>query len=336
MAVKLLKRWLPVLVLLAIAWVLKSKLPFLRNGLSVAAQAHPTWIALGIAGAFAALAAMAAVMVVLLRAGGVKVPLRKALNLVLAANAWSATMPGGQAFAALFSFNTMTSWGATKLLATWQIVVSGAISTVWLVGLALTAMFLAGADGNLTTLAITGTGMVLLSAALYWAMRHPHQVAKLITPVLKRIGKDPQKSITTADDVAAIKLTPTQFAAGATCSLFNWLLDIAVLYCSIHAVITATTTTVISTTNTTTATPTTTAAISLAGVAIAFVTAKVAGTIQTTPGGLGPVEAALTATLVTGGLPAATAVAATIIYRLITLFLTTAAGWLVWFVNFKK
>lgn len=330
MAVKLLKRWLPVLVLLAIAWALKSKLPFLRNGLTVAAQAHPTWIALGIAGAFAALAAMAAVMVVLLRAGGVKVPLRKALNLVLAANAWSATMPGGQAFAALFSFNTMTSWGANKLLATWQIVVSGAISTVWLVGLALTAMFLAGADGNLTTLAITGTGMVLLSAALYWAMRHPHQVANLLTPVLKRIGKDPQKSITTADDVAAIKLTPTQFAASATCSLLNWLLDIAVLYCSIHAVI------AVSTTTATNATTTTTTAISLAGVAIAFVTAKIAGTIQTTPGGLGPVEAALTATLVTGGLPAATAVAATIIYRLITLFLTTAAGWLVWFINFKK
>lgn len=335
MAVKLLKRWLPVLVLLAIAWALKSKLPFLRNGLTVAAQAHPTWIALGIIGAFAAFAAMAAVMVVLLRAGGVKVPLRKALNLVLAANAWSATMPGGQAFAALFSFNTMTSWGATKLLATWQIVVSGAISTVWLVGLALTAMFLAGADGNLTTLTITGTGMVLLSAALYWAMRHPHQVANLITPVLKRIGKEPQEFLATANEVAAIKLTPTQFAAAATCSLLNWLLDIAVLYCSIHAVIAATTTTVISTTNTTTTTATTTA-ISLAGVAIAFVTAKIAGTIQTTPGGLGPVEAALTATLLTGGLPAATAVAATIIYRLITLFLTTTAGWLVWFINFKK
>lgn len=359
MTVKLLKRWLPILVLLAIAWALKPKLPLLRNGLSIATQAHPLWIAFGIGCACAALAAMAAVMVVLLRAGGLKVRLAKALNLVLAANAWSATIPGGQAFAALFSFNTMTSWGATKLLATWQIVVSGAISTAWLVGLSLTTMLLAGADSNLTSLLTAGSGMVLISVALYWAMRHPHKVARLITPVLKRIGQDPQKSITTANDVAAIKLTYPQFVAAATCSLLNWLFDIAVLYFSICAVLNAAgwngtsdcagligisqlgyggsgvecDTLQLPGNRPSSDAP---SAISLAGVALAFISAKVAGTIQTTPGGLGPVEAALTTALLATGLPATEALAATLIYRFITLIFISAVGWLAWLVSFKR
>lgn len=176
MGVKLLKRWLSVLVLLVIAFVLKSKLPFLTDALTVIRQVHPGWTALGVLGTFGALVAMAAVMVVLPRAGGVSVSLPAATRVVLTANSWSATMPGGQAFAAVFSFNAMTAWGASRLLATWQIIVSGAMSTSWLIGLAVTAMIVAGTHAQLTSLLVTDTAMVALSLLLYWAMQHPQRV----------------------------------------------------------------------------------------------------------------------------------------------------------------
>jgi putative heme transporter len=66
---------------------------------------------------------------------------------------------------------------------------------------------------------------------------------------------------------------------------------------------------------------------------LAFVAASVLSMIPITPGGLGFVEAGLTATLVAAGINADAAVAATLLFRLVTFWLPlpvgAAAGW--WF-----
>jgi len=68
-------------------------------------------------------------------------------------------------------------------------------------------------------------------------------------------------------------------------------------------------------------------------VLLAFVAASVLSMIPITPGGLGFVEAGLTATLVTAGIGADAAVAATLLFRLVSFWLPlpigAAAGW--WF-----
>lgn len=61
-------------------------------------------------------------------------------------------------------------------------------------------------------------------------------------------------------------------------------------------------------------------------VVLAFVAAFVLGSVPITPGGLGFVEAGLTATLTVSGIPAATAAAAGLAYRLASYWLPLAAG----------
>ncbi len=65
-------------------------------------------------------------------------------------------------------------------------------------------------------------------------------------------------------------------------------------------------------------------------VILAYVAAAVLGMIPLTPGGLGFVEAGLTATLVAAGIPAGKAVVATLAYRLVSYWLPLLAGPVAW------
>jgi uncharacterized protein (TIRG00374 family) len=68
--------------------------------------------------------------------------------------------------------------------------------------------------------------------------------------------------------------------------------------------------------------------ISLTSVAVVYLTGSALGSVVPTPGGLGAVEAALSAGLTATGLPAATAVSAVLLFRLLTFWLPVPAGWL--------
>jgi glycosyltransferase 2 family protein len=66
---------------------------------------------------------------------------------------------------------------------------------------------------------------------------------------------------------------------------------------------------------------------SLAAIAVVFLTGNALGSAVPTPGGLGAVEAALTAGLKLAGLPGAAAVSAVLLFRLITFWLPVPFGW---------
>jgi glycosyltransferase 2 family protein len=67
--------------------------------------------------------------------------------------------------------------------------------------------------------------------------------------------------------------------------------------------------------------------VPIAGVAVVYLTGSAIGSILPTPGGLGGVEAALTAGLTAAGLPGAVAVSAVLVFRLITFWLPVPFGW---------
>lgn len=60
---------------------------------------------------------------------------------------------------------------------------------------------------------------------------------------------------------------------------------------------------------------------------LAYLTAAAVSSLAVTPGGIGTVKLALTTALVAAGLDAPHAVA-TLVYRLVTLWLATSVGWL--------
>jgi len=65
----------------------------------------------------------------------------------------------------------------------------------------------------------------------------------------------------------------------------------------------------------------------LASIAVVYLTGSAVGSIVPTPGGLGAVEAALSAGLSAAGLPGATAVSAVLLFRTLTFWLPVPIGW---------
>jgi uncharacterized membrane protein YbhN (UPF0104 family)/tRNA A-37 threonylcarbamoyl transferase component Bud32 len=68
--------------------------------------------------------------------------------------------------------------------------------------------------------------------------------------------------------------------------------------------------------------------VPLASVAVVYLTGNAIGSVVPTPGGLGAVEAALSAGLTAAGLPGATAVSAVLLFRTLTFWLPVPFGWL--------
>jgi glycosyltransferase 2 family protein len=67
--------------------------------------------------------------------------------------------------------------------------------------------------------------------------------------------------------------------------------------------------------------------VSLAAVAVIYLTGSAVGSIVPTPGGLGAVELALSTGLGATGLPGAVAVSSVLLFRLLTFWLPVPAGW---------
>ena len=67
--------------------------------------------------------------------------------------------------------------------------------------------------------------------------------------------------------------------------------------------------------------------VPIASIGVVYLTGSAIGSILPTPGGLGGVEAALTAGLTAAGLPGAVAVSAVLLFRLLTFWLPVPAGW---------
>jgi len=68
--------------------------------------------------------------------------------------------------------------------------------------------------------------------------------------------------------------------------------------------------------------------VPIASIAVVYLTGSAFGSIMPTPGGLGAVEAALTAGLTAAGLPGAVAVSSVLLFRLLTFWLPVPAGWI--------
>jgi uncharacterized membrane protein YbhN (UPF0104 family) len=67
--------------------------------------------------------------------------------------------------------------------------------------------------------------------------------------------------------------------------------------------------------------------VGIAGVAVVYLTGSAIGSLVPTPGGLGAIEAALSAGLTAAGMPGAAAVSAVLLYRLVTFWLPVPIGW---------
>lgn len=310
-------RWLaPLVVLAVVAVAFRDQLPFLGEAFAALRASSPAPVAAAVLCAVMSIQAMAVVMRILLTSDGVRVNLGNASAITLASNAWSTTVPGGPAISAWLTFKVHRSWGASVGLCGWFFVISGAMSTVWLVVIGIAAVIFLGA--RLSVWALVGSLIVALAAiaGLFWAIYNPEILRRWVRYLPQKVR---DKVADFVDQLAAIRMTPGAFLAAATFSLLNRLIDAATLYFSTAAV--------------TGELPGLTAGLNettVQGVALAFIMTKLAGAAQVTPGGIGTVEPVATASLVASGLTLVDATAATLIYRIISFALITAIGWIIY------
>lgn len=306
-------------LLVIIGFVGREHLHFIGDGWRELGKANNGWILAAVVALAISMVAQAELMVILLRSAGITVKRGKVNVLGLAANAWSATFPGGPALSAAMIFREQLRWGATPVIASWYMLLSGAIAGGGMALLALGAVFFLGLTVKPATLLISILFLLAIAGAANWLATHPVQVERWLIRRVKafnRWRKQPEERWVDqlegfSHQLAAVRLPFPTLLRAVIVSLGNWVFEILCLIACIYAV---------------------GADPAIAAVTLSFLAAKLVGQAQVTPGGLGPVDVALTSALVgVAGMTSVSAFAAVIVFRMLSFVGLTAVGWLVYF-----
>ena len=236
----------------------------------------------------------------------------------LVSNALSTSIPlAGPQAGAVYTFRRFRRLGAEPVAAGWVLTAGGTISSLAAALLLLLGALLSGspaaAVGALFGGAVSAVVLVLALAARGNAGQDKlsRTAVTVLTATRKLIGrpkKDP--SILVGRHIRALKamkLSAKDWIFASSAALLNWLADIAVFAVSIGAV---------------------GASIPWRGLLLAYGIGEAVGIVDFTPGGIGIVEAAMAGSLMAAGVHHPAALASVLLYRLISLWLVTSAGWL--------
>jgi uncharacterized protein (TIRG00374 family) len=258
--------------------------------------------------------AFAVVMLAALRAGGSRPSLGSMISLTLAANAISITLPGGPAWSATFSFDQLRRRGVRRSVSAFTLSVTWVLSAAAIISIALVGIDLA-ADGPAAGLRWPITALLavlaLAGAVVLRAMRTPSGRANAARRIERicahhRWGTAAGTICRGARELGQVRLTRRQLVCCVAGALLNWLLDCGCLACAIVAV---------------------SGHVPWTGLLAAYGLTQLAAALPITPGGLGVVEGTLSLLLVAYGLPADTAIAAVMLYRIISFWALLPIGW---------
>jgi len=300
---------------------LKLGWPALSGALKQLHTSHPGWIAAALAAELVAMGAYARMQHRLLRSAGLSVPLRRHVALAFAAHSLNETLPGGPAFSVRFNFQQMRRFGATPAVASWSLGLSGVLSSTALAAVAVTGALISGGTPSWSRLGGLLTVAIIVAYGIRQVARRPEKLEALIRAGLAPLnrlrrrpgdaGLDRIRAFVT--QLGAVRLTPGHGAAAASLAVLNWALDAAGLWMCLRAV--------------------TDQPVGAGPLLLAFSAAMAAGTLTIVPAGLGVVDSALILGLATGGVGTAAAIAAVVLYRIITLGFIIGAGWITWLVT---
>jgi putative heme transporter len=285
-------------------------------------EANWWWLLASVVAAAASMHSFAQIQRTLLRSAGVHVKQLRSEAAFYAANSLSTTLPGGPVISATFLFRQQRLWGASTVVASWQLVMSGVLQAVGLALLGLGGAFFLGAKNNPFSLLFTLGGFVALLLLAQAVASRPELIDGIGTRVLAWFnslrGKPADTGLAkwreTLMQLESVSLGRRDLAVAFSWSLFNWIADVACLGFAAYAAGDH---------------------ASVAGLTVAYAAARAVGTIPLMPGGLLVVEAVLVPGLVSSGMSLPSALSAMLLYRLISWLLIAAVGWVVFFFMFR-
>jgi putative heme transporter len=280
------------------------------------------WVLAAVAAAMASMHSFAQIQRTLLRSAGVEVRQWRSEAAFYAGNSLSTTLPGGPVLSATFIYRQQRIWGASPLVASWQLVMSGALQVVGLALLGLAGAFFLGAKNNPFSLLFTLGGFIILLLLAQAVASRPDLIEGIGVRVLTWVNQLRGKPADTWLDkwreilqqLESVSLTRRQLGTAFGWSLFNWIADVACLAFAAYAA---------------------GGKPSLAGLTVAYAAARAVGSIPLMPGGLLVVEAVLVPGLVSSGMTLPAAISAMLIYRLVSWIFIAAIGWVVFFFVFR-
>jgi uncharacterized protein (TIRG00374 family) len=322
------RRWLrrvavvALIVLLAVELVLGW--PSLSSALGQLETPDPGWLAAAVFAELAAMGMYARMQHTLLRSAGLRVPLYRNVALAYAAHSLNETLPGGPAFSTSFNFQQLRRFGATPAIASWTIALSGILSTTALA--VVTAVSALASDGETHWWSLAGLTAVilLLVVGVQRVSKNPAIVDPAARAFLARVNRVRRRPAEQGLDgirrfvgqLGAARLTPGRGLAAAVFAVLNWGLDAVCLWMCVRAV---------------SGEP-----INATQLLLAFCAGMAAGTITIVPGGLGIIDSALVLGLIAGGITASTAIAAVVLYRIISFGFIIGVGWISWLIMRRR
>jgi len=284
--------------------------------------ANGWWVLAAIFAAMMSMHSFAQIQRTLLRSAGVAVRQWRSEAVFYAGNALSTTLPGGPVLSATFVYRQQRSWGASPVVASWQLVMSGALQVVGLAVLGLGGAFMLGAKDNPFSLLFTLGGFVALLLLAQAVATRPELIDGIGVRVLGWVnsvrGKPEDAGLrrwrSTLTQLESVSLGRRTLGEAFGWSLFNWAADVGCLLFAAYAA---------------------GGEPSLAGLTVAYAAARAVGAIPLMPGGLLVVEAVLVPGLVSSGMALPDAISAMLIYRLVSWIFISAIGWVVFFLMFR-
>ncbi|QSE90059.1 UPF0104 family protein [Rhodococcus pseudokoreensis] len=296
--------------------------PTLSDSWKALTEIHWGWVAACIAAQAVSLSGYGAVQQRLLQAGGVVVTQLKSVSVIYASTAMAVSLPAGQVFSTAFTYKQTRKWGATPIVASWQLAISGVIAAGSLALLGAAGAFAVGTKVSPVTLALSLVAAFGLFYALRYISRNPDSIESIGLWVLARYNKfrknPPEAGAERWREILS-QLDSVELRRKDSIITFGWsavhrLADVACLGFACWAV---------------------GAEPSFAGLLIAFAAAKAVASIPLAPGGLGFVDGTLIATLTAAGATASQALAAVFVYRVVSYILVALVGWVVFFILFR-
>ena len=292
----------------------------LVRSLSLLAHVDWTWVLAALAAELASMGAFARAQRRLLSVGGARLGLASVLAVTYAGNAIAVTIPlAGSAASVAFVFGQYRRRGVDPVLVSWALVVTGLASSCTFALLLATGAL---ATGSLlpAALGLAGAGLSLVPFAAVLAARRSPRVHRVVRAVLlalvsrlerltRRSLPDPARAFDSVlARLTAITVTRRRYAQVFGLALSNW---VASWLCLAFAVLA------------------TGSRVPWGGLLLAYGAGAGVGIVPFTPGGLGVVELTLSAALVVAGLNASHALAAVLLFRLLSFWLVMVIGWLV-------
>jgi uncharacterized membrane protein YbhN (UPF0104 family) len=318
--------WLRWAALAVVAIVLAVEVALAWDQLAKAARslysAKWWWLLASALAAVLLMHSFAEVQRTLLASAGVRVQELRSEAAYYAANSLSTTLPGGPVIAATFLLRQQRLWGASTLVASWQLVMSGVLQAGGLALLGLGGAFVLGAKNNPFSLLFTLGGFVALLLLAQAVATRPELIEGIGCRVLARFnslrGRPADVGLAKWREMLcqleSVSLSRRDLAAAFSWSVVNRFADVACLTFAAYAA---------------------GAHASVGGLTVACAAARAVGTIPLMPGGLLVVEAVLVPGLVSSGMSLPNAVSTMLIYRLISWLMLAAIGWVVFFFMFR-